>query len=465
MSVHAGPRPGQRGSQLAKPRREAAVVSRHEREQSEISSGLSQKEWLVLFALCAVSAAACFMELGTRGLWLDEIGSVLAADHHGMNLWSGVTFNGGDMLLYYVLLHVFVSVFGDGQLAVRIPSALAGVALTPVIFFLSRRMFGSRTAVIATALVAVSPALVVWDQQARGYSLGTLLVASCLLALFRALEVPSTRRWCVYGLLVVLSIYTIVYAALFLVAQLLPLLFLPSVRRQAKSILLVVSVAVLAYVPLTVLMLRTGAASVLDTNGAPSIDESIKFLQEFASSIAPHFFAATAITAVITIIAVLCWIAGGAELLSRVRRAPSAEDTACLAVAVSWLFVPLSLDAICSLAYRSIYYASFLLQSVPAGAILVAFVIANLLPKVLSFSVVAALVALLLAALVPTYGISYEEWPQASRFILMASRSGDCLTVNKEFVASDLAYYFHIEGPIGLIATAYTAHDDMVRRV
>jgi 4-amino-4-deoxy-L-arabinose transferase-like glycosyltransferase len=41
---------------------------------------------------------------------------------------------------------------------------LAGAALTPVTFFLGRRMFGSRAAVITAALVAVSPALVVWNQ-------------------------------------------------------------------------------------------------------------------------------------------------------------------------------------------------------------------------------------------------------------------------------------------------------------
>jgi uncharacterized membrane protein len=62
-------------------------------------------------------------------------------------------------------------------------------------------MFGTRSAVIAASIVAVSPALVVWNQQARGYGFGTLLIALSLLALFRAIESPNRRRWCVYGLL------------------------------------------------------------------------------------------------------------------------------------------------------------------------------------------------------------------------------------------------------------------------
>jgi uncharacterized membrane protein len=40
------------------------------------------------------------------------------------------------MMLYYLLLHGFVALFGGGQLALRVPSALAGAGLTPVVFFL-----------------------------------------------------------------------------------------------------------------------------------------------------------------------------------------------------------------------------------------------------------------------------------------------------------------------------------------
>ena len=80
---------------------------------------------------------------------------------------------------------------------------------------------------IAAAIVAVSPALVVWNQQARGYGFGTLLIALSLLALFRATESPNRLWWTVYGFLVLLSIYTIAYAEMFLVAQWLAIAFGP----------------------------------------------------------------------------------------------------------------------------------------------------------------------------------------------------------------------------------------------
>ena len=162
--------------------------------------------------------AANFFDLGSRSLWLDEIHSALLAVHHGTSLWSAITADGGNMLIYYGLLHAFVSVFGDGQFTLRVPSALVGAGLTPVVFLLGRRMFGTRSAVIAAAIVAVSPALVVWNQQARGYGFGTLLIVLSLFVLFRATESPNRLWWTVYGFLVLLSIYTIAYAAMFLAA-------------------------------------------------------------------------------------------------------------------------------------------------------------------------------------------------------------------------------------------------------
>ncbi len=415
---------------------------------SDDKGRLSRAELLILIVLTAASAVACFVDLGSRSLWNDEFHSALVALHHGTSLWSAATVDGGNMMLYYLLLHVFVSLFGDGQLVLRVPSALAGVALTSIIFFLARRMFGSRTAMIATAIVAVSPALVVGNQQARGYSLGTLLIASSLLALLRAIECPTRRRWCVYGLVTVLSIYTLAYAAMFLVGQWLPLAFWPQARRQARSILTVVGVAALAYVPLIVLMLRTGAASGLSTNPPPSTTEGIHFLEELTSGVAPDFFAATLIAGIITVIGLLCWLAAGAEVVSRIRSAPGELETVCLGIALSWLLVPLLLDPVFSFAYRSIFNSSFLVQSVPAGAMVVAFVFGKLLPRGLSHAFAVGLVALLVAALVPTYGVSYEQWAQVSRYIRTVSRAGDCLTVNKAELASSLAYYFSVEGGV-----------------
>ena len=146
--------------------------------------------------------------------------------------------------------------------------------------------------------------------------------------------------------------------------------------------------------------------------------------------------AVTVLARVIAVAGLVCFILAGTELLSRARRGATDFETVCLGVVLSWLLVPILLDTIFSLAYRSIFNSSFLLQSVPAGALTIAFVVGKLLPKAVSNLTAVALTALLLAALIPTYGVSYEQWAQASRYIARAAQSGDCLTVNKPGLAS-----------------------------
>ena len=67
-------------------------------------------------------------------------------------------------------------------------------------------------------------------------------------------------------------------------------------------------------------------------------------------------------------------------------------------MALSWLLVPLLCDPVFSLAHSSIFNSSFLLQSVPAGALVVAFVLGDLLPKGLSQVFAIGFISLLLAA-------------------------------------------------------------------
>lgn len=149
---------------MANPTATGSVQTTAGRTDTSIGVGrLSRTELLVVIGLTAASAVVNLVDLASRSLWTDELHSALLAVHHGISLWSAVTADGGNMMLYYLLLHGFVALFGGGQLALRVPSALAGAGLTPVVFFLGRRMFGLRTAVIATAIVAVSLALVVWN--------------------------------------------------------------------------------------------------------------------------------------------------------------------------------------------------------------------------------------------------------------------------------------------------------------
>jgi uncharacterized membrane protein len=111
--------------------------------------------------------------------------------------------------LYYVLLRLWAGRFGDSVKSLRCLSALISLLAFPVLFALCLELFGSRrTAWMAVALLAVSPFHVLYDQEARPYSLWALTILLASVALLRALRLGTARGWILYALTVALGLYT-----------------------------------------------------------------------------------------------------------------------------------------------------------------------------------------------------------------------------------------------------------------
>ena len=87
------------------------------------------------------------------------------------------------------------------ELVLRIPSAIAGVALVPLFGILVGRITSRRTAEWAVLLMAVSPFTIWFSQDARGYSLALLGSIVATLVLVRMMrEGPTFRTAIGYGL-------------------------------------------------------------------------------------------------------------------------------------------------------------------------------------------------------------------------------------------------------------------------
>ncbi|MFD9219231.1 glycosyltransferase family 39 protein [Streptomyces sp. NPDC060064] len=104
---------------------------------------------------------------------------------------------------YYVLMHGWMTVFGDSSLALRLPSALAMAGTAALVALIGQRLFGRRAGMCGGLLFALIPAVSRFAQEARSYALVVLAVGLATLLLLRALDVPrSWRRWAGYSLCV-----------------------------------------------------------------------------------------------------------------------------------------------------------------------------------------------------------------------------------------------------------------------
>ena len=112
-------------------------------------------------------------------------------------------------LFHTLLAKASVSVFGNSPWALRLPAFLAGVLIVPATYAVARAIYGSRPAVLATAIVATSGVLVLYSTNARGYSFVVLAFLLLVLVAIRLLTGAPTRNWIAFAVIAALGLWTI----------------------------------------------------------------------------------------------------------------------------------------------------------------------------------------------------------------------------------------------------------------
>src|SRR6185436_8039750 len=77
--------------------------------------------------------------------------------------------------------------------ALRLPAAVAGIAIVPLTWAVGRRFADRDTALLGAALAGASTPLILYSTNARGYSLVVVLFLCLLLCADRLREVPTAR--------------------------------------------------------------------------------------------------------------------------------------------------------------------------------------------------------------------------------------------------------------------------------
>src|SRR4051794_11170145 len=123
--------------------------------------------------------------------WIDEGLSIGIAKHSFLDI-PGVLRQDGAPPLYYMLLHVWVQLFGTKESATHALSLVFATLTIPVGFWAGWSLFGRWPAVVTGALCAANPYLTTYAQETRQYSLVVLL--SLLAATFFLFSYVQRRR-------------------------------------------------------------------------------------------------------------------------------------------------------------------------------------------------------------------------------------------------------------------------------
>jgi mannosyltransferase len=207
--------------------------------------------WWPLAALLVFAALVRLPTLGLQSFWFDEAFTPVHVLHPSFAAtMETMSHTENTPPLWYVIVWGWTRIFGTGVVAMRLVSALAGIALVAVVWGIANELAGRRVAIAAAALTAANPLFVWYSQEARAYELYTLTAALAILCFVRAERQPSARRMAAFALTGALAMLSHYFAIFLLVPMSLWLLRRRERWRVALPAVGAIAIVGIALIPL-----------------------------------------------------------------------------------------------------------------------------------------------------------------------------------------------------------------------
>jgi mannosyltransferase len=190
-------------------------------DPADIDRRLALDGWLrpaVAIGVVAIVAFGVVLRFWTTSaLWLDEALTVNISRLPLHEIPAALKRDGAPPA-FYVLLHFWMRLFGDSDVATRSLSGVLAILTLPVAWLGARRAAGRVVAWTVVVLLASAPFAVYYATEARMYALVILLTACGFLALHRSLEHPTPANLIAVALVTAGLLYS-QYWSLYLVGM------------------------------------------------------------------------------------------------------------------------------------------------------------------------------------------------------------------------------------------------------
>jgi len=168
-----------------------AAFLRKQKPHASAIPPAGRRAWMILGALSVLALALRIPGLNSC-MWLDEVLTMVRFARPPVAQIVTSFPDQNQHMLYSLMAHASLALFGESVWALRLPSVFFGLASIWALFLLGRRLIGENQALLACALMAVSYHHIWFSQNARGY-MGLLFFT--ILSTWLWLQAMENDRW------------------------------------------------------------------------------------------------------------------------------------------------------------------------------------------------------------------------------------------------------------------------------
>jgi len=174
---------------------------------------LTRKDWTVLGAGLGLFGLLSIGNMSRWSVWFDEAYGLYLIRYGFLDI-AKYTSTDVHPPLYYWVLKIWQAIFGNSEIALRSLSMVMIMIAIVFVYLLVRRAFGVRVGAWVVALLALSPMMIRYAEEARMYGMVMAIVAAATYVLIDVTSKPSRRKWVLYGILVSLGMWTHYFTAI-----------------------------------------------------------------------------------------------------------------------------------------------------------------------------------------------------------------------------------------------------------
>ncbi|HEY1533019.1 MAG TPA: glycosyltransferase family 39 protein [Polyangiaceae bacterium] len=373
--------------------------------------------------------------LGSSSLFVDEVYSWLAGNASPGQLFHLVRINEVAPPTYYLMLHGWIKLFdSDSEAVMRSLSLIAAVGAVAATYWIGNLLAGRLIAVLAAALLAVSPLLLEYGQEVRSYAWAMFAVTVAVGAALQSQQSTSKRgRWLTLAATASVFAIWIHYSAALIVGVLTAYIAIDrtcpvSLRRR---FVIGVGVGTALVLPFAVAQYEHGTTNAIAPYAKLTFYNLKRVIGAPFDRTYPVLSSATTVLGALVVIAGVAalWLPGAAKRVRHPRL------LFCLAAGPALALLVLTIVG------KSVLISRYDAIAVPFVALSIASTVA--IVRWIGIVVWAAALAIAIPANLTAHD-TLHEYPNtraAVQFVASSWRRNDVLIVGTAFGGSELQYY------------------------